>query len=215
MIEVEHQCHCSPWQYPSINTSLPICNGFDKCTQDVLSDTNIEDQCYKNCPVDCTLVRYSKVATSNPINFERICKTDWKRGKEDDILEYALKETLGGDGAEPSKFIRNFQQLVFGKDVGKEELCIENLKKIAIVRLSVEDRLVQSIKRSRRVRITDHFSNIGMYMMKKFSKISDLIVLFQVVHWDCFVVSVSSVSLKSSFGAVAYFKLSVDYIEFF
>ena len=79
MREVEHQCHCSPWEYPSINTSLPICNGFDKCTQDVLSDTNIEDQCYKNCPVDCTLVRYSKVATSNPINFERICKNVFVR----------------------------------------------------------------------------------------------------------------------------------------
>ena len=36
---------------------------------------------------------------------------------------------------------------------------------------------------------------------------------FQVVHWDCFVVSVSSVSLKFSFGAVAYFKLNVDFIE--
>ena len=200
LIEVEKQCHCSPWQYPSINVTLPICNGFDKCAEDVLADTNIEDKCYEDCPVDCTLVRYSKVATTSPINLERICKTDWKRGKEDDILEHALQETLGGDGAEPPKFIRNYQQLVFGKDVGKDVLCMENLKNVAIVRLSVEDRLVQSIKRSRRVRITDHFSNIGECFID-YSKTDlicfilggtlglfcgiSIISVFEIIFWCC------------------------------
>ena len=90
-----------------------------------------------------------------------------------------LQNALGGDDSDPSKFIRNYQQIAYGKDISDEDICMENLQRIAIVRLSIEDRLVQSIKRSRRVRITDHFSNIGKKYFILMTKLSNF--KFQVV----------------------------------
>ena len=197
LIQVEQRCFCSPWQYPSIDVNLPICNGFDGCIDEVLSNATIEDQCYKNCPVDCTMMRYSKVSTAKPLDIERICTKKWKK----ESLEHMLQNALGGDDSDPSKFIRNYQQIAYGKDISDEDICMENLQRIAIVRLSIEDRLVQSIKRSRRVRITDHFSNIGkkyFIFMTKLSKAYSIsggtlglfcgisiISVFEVLFWSC------------------------------
>ena len=176
LIQVEQRCFCSPWQYPSIDVNLPICNGFDGCIEEILTNATIEDQCYQDCPVDCTMMRYSKVSTAKPLDIERICTQKWK----EDSLEHMLQNALGGDDSDPSKFIRNYQQIAYDKDISDEDICQENLQRIAIVRLSIEDRLVQSIKRSRRVRITDHFSNIGnKHWIILYEKVFYLI-LFQV-----------------------------------
>ena len=157
-IEVaEMQCLCSSWQYPSLNTSLPICNGLDDCFEEALNNVNIEDQCFSMCPIDCNMMRYTKVSKSKPLDIKAICS----KKQEEGSLEERLQDLLGNDHAYPPKFIRNYQQLTYGKDTGEDQICMDNLKNMAVVRLKIEDRLVQSIKRSRRVRITDHFSNIG------------------------------------------------------
>ena len=153
----EMSCKCSSWQYPSLNTSLPICNGLDGCFEEALNDAVIEDKCFSMCPIDCNMMRYSKVSKSKPLNIKDICSKTQKEGS----LEEALQDLLGNDHAYPPKFIRNYQQLTYDKDTGEDKICMENLENMAIVRLRIEDSLVQSIKRSRRVRITDHFSNIG------------------------------------------------------
>ena len=154
---IEQTCLCSPWQYPTLNNSLPICNGFDGCYQGVMRDVDLEDKCYSQCPIDCNMMRYSKIMTSKPLDYHAICSDKQRPGS----IEDSLQNMLGNEHAYPPKFIRNYQWITYGKDIGEEKICEENLKNMAIVRLRIDDRLIESIVRTRRVRFTDHLSNIG------------------------------------------------------
>ena len=55
------------------------------------------------------------------------------------------------------------------------------MKHVAIVRISMASKLVDRIKRSQRVRLTDHFSNIGG-TLGLFCGIS-IISVFEVLFW--------------------------------
>ena len=156
--EVEKHCLCSPWQYPSINTSLPICNGFDGCYEKVLADVKIEDNCYPKCPIDCNMVRYSLMVTTKQLDIKKICSKDHVEGS----VKHELGTLFANDEkGYPPKFIRHFQQMKYGKDIGVEKICEERLQNVAMIRMHISGTLFERIKRTKRVRLTDHFSNIG------------------------------------------------------
>ena len=58
-------------------------------------------------------------------------------------------------------FIRRFEQVVYGKDIGSEEICKDNLKGMAIVKFQLASKVITRIKKTKRVSFSDHVSNIG------------------------------------------------------
>ena len=58
-----------------------------------------------------------------------------------------------------------YEQVVNGKDIGKEEICIENIKKLAIVKFQIANEVVTRIKKTPRVTFSGILSNIGTILL--------------------------------------------------
>ena len=78
-------------------------------------------------------------------------------------LAQAFIDYLGLDlnNANPPLFIRRFEQVVYGKDIGDESICKENLKRMAIVKFQLASEIISRITKTKRVSFSDHVSNIG------------------------------------------------------
>ena len=84
------------------------------------------------------------------------------KNNKDDQLAQALSSSLGADpNAYPPMFIRRFEQVVYGKDIGEESICRENLKGMAIVKFQLASQIISRIKKTKRVSFSDHLSNFG------------------------------------------------------
>ena len=82
--------------------------------------------------------------------------------KNDKPLAKALYTSLGENpNANPPLFIRRFEQVVYGKDIGSEEICKDNLKGMAIVKFQFLSKVITRNKKTKRVSFFDHVSNIG------------------------------------------------------
>ena len=102
-------------------------------------------------------VRYSYSVSSIPFDIDVLCNKN-----NDEPLAKALHFSLGEDpNAYPPKFIRRFEQVVYGKDIGDEEICKDNLKGMAIVKFQLASKVITRIKKTKRVSFSDHVSNIG------------------------------------------------------
>ena len=50
------KCKCIPWNYPHIESGIPICHRFSQdCFEIAMGDTNSSVAC--NCPFDCATTR--------------------------------------------------------------------------------------------------------------------------------------------------------------
>ena len=92
-----------------------------------------------------------------PFDIDVLCNEN-----NDEPLAKALHTSLGENpNANPPLFIRRFEQVVYGKDIGSEEICKENLKGMAIVKFQLASKVITRIKMTKRVSFSDHVSNIG------------------------------------------------------
>ena len=92
-----------------------------------------------------------------PFDIDVLCNEN-----NDEPLAKALYTSLGENhNANPPLFIRRFEQVVYGKDIGSEEICKDNLKGMAIVKFQLASKVITRIKKTKRVSFSDHVSNIG------------------------------------------------------
>ena len=106
---------------------------------------------------DLFFYRYFYSVSSTVMDSEELC--NYKNEKD-------LYSLLGkSDLAYPPKFIRTFEQVVYGYDIGYDEICKQNLKGMAIVKFQLASKIIQRIKKTKRVSFSDHISNIGKFLL--------------------------------------------------
>ena len=148
------KCQCIPWDYPHLENEFhKICDRFGRdCFEKFMENTTLIKTC--DCPYECATTRYSYSVSSTAINAEALCKDKsyfgyWNSGK----IGY------------PPKFIRRYEQVVNGKDISEDEICIENTKKMAIVKFQIANEIITRIKKTQRVTNADLLSNIGNFTL--------------------------------------------------
>ena len=141
------KCHCIPWDYPHFDGFMPICDRFGReCFKKYMAVTNSEENC--DCPVDCVTTNYDYSVSSTLIDAESLCDNN-------EI------EDFWDQGLFPTKFVGIYEQIVYGKDIGTATKCIENTKKIAIVKFQIASKIITRIKRTQYVTFAGTLSNIG------------------------------------------------------
>ena len=111
--------------------------------------------------------RYSYSVSSTAFDINVLCN----KNNKDDQLAQAFSFSLGKDSnAYPPMFIRRFEQVVYGKDIGEESICRENLKGMAIVKFQLASQIISRIKKTKRVSFSDHVSNVGKLSGNKTKK---------------------------------------------
>ena len=144
-----NKCQCVPWDYPHLNDSWSICDRFGrKSFLEIMQKVDLNKDC--NCILDCAITRYSFSLHANKINVKELCSNK----------EYNSFMTSGKTGY-PPKFIRRYEQIVYGKDIGNDVLCQNRTKNMAIVRFQIADQIITRIKKTQRMTFADFVSNIG------------------------------------------------------
>ena len=111
----------------------------------------------KNSPKYLFKIRYSYSMSSTAFDIDVLCN----KNNEDPLAE-SFSSSLGKNpNAYPPKFIRRFEQVVYGKEINDHDICKENLKGMAIVKIQLASQIITRIKKTKRVSISDHVSNIG------------------------------------------------------
>ena len=144
------KCQCVPWDYPHLNDSWSICDRFGReCFLDMMIKVDLHKEC--NCILDCAITRYTYSLHANKINAEELCS-------KKEYLSFMSSGTKGY----PPKFIRRYEQIVYGKDIGNDVLCQNRTRNMAIVRFQIADQIITRIKKTQRMTFADFVSNIGM-----------------------------------------------------
>ena len=108
-------------------------------------------------------LRYTYSVSSTAFDIEVLCN----KNNRDNPLAQAFSSSLGkSPNAYPPMFIRRFEQVVDGRDIGEESICRENLKGMAIVKFQIASQIISKIKKTKRVSFSDQLSNIGKYFQK-------------------------------------------------
>ena len=143
------KCQCVPWDYPHLNDSWSICDRFGReCFLDMMIKVDLHKEC--NCILDCAITRYTYSLHTNKINAEELCS-------KKKYLSFMSSGTTGY----PPKFIRRYEQIVYGKDIGNDVLCQNRTRNMAIVRFQIADQIITRIKKTQRMTFADFVSNIG------------------------------------------------------
>ena len=145
--------NCTPWNYPYLTENQQTCNFegagyFEK----QMKNTTYLESCQEHCPQECTKIMYTSSVSSEPFDVEGLC--DEKYWPAYDPHFFFIK-------GNPNGLVRNFEAIVNGKDMSRQEFCKSTLQRIAIVQIRLASNLVTAIKRSQRVTLTGHIANIG------------------------------------------------------
>ena len=108
------------------------------------------------CLYDCATTRYSYSVSSTAFDSEALCHP-----KNPDPLAQAIFRDLGKKATRPPRFIRRYEQVVYGNKIGDKEICMENLKGVAIVKFQLAGQQITRIKKTKRVTFSESLSNIG------------------------------------------------------
>ena len=117
-----------------------------KCNY-VETDTQVE---IKNFEIDN--YRYAYSVSSTAIDADALCKKK---------SNYVNQWASGTEGF-PPKFIRRYEQAMYGQDINNVDICINNTRKLAIVKFQIATQIINRIKKQQRVTNADIISNIGM-----------------------------------------------------
>ena len=117
-----------------------------------MKNTTYLESCQEHCPQECTKIMYTSSVSSEPFDVEGLC--DEKYWSTYDPHFFFIK-------GNPNGLVRNFEAIVNGKDMSRQEFCKSTLQRIAIVQIRLASNLVTAIKRSQRVTLTGHIANIG------------------------------------------------------
>ena len=105
-----------------------------------------------DCLPECATTRYAYSVSSTAIDSEALCKDD----------HYRAFWSSGKTGY-PPKFIRRYEQVLYNKEIGEDDICIQNTKRLAIVKFQIANQIITRIKKTKRVTFADTLSNVGMY----------------------------------------------------
>jgi hypothetical protein len=144
------KCGCIPWDYPHPGNLEPVCDRWGKeCFEIRMGNTETVEKC--DCPYDCATTRYSYSVSSTALDVEAMCNRD----------SFYQDELSGYLTSFPPMFIRRYEQVVRGYDIGEEAICKKNLKGIAIVKFQLANQIITRIRKTERVTFSDQLSNIG------------------------------------------------------
>jgi hypothetical protein len=144
------KCGCIPWDYPHPGNLEPVCDRWGKeCFEVSMGNTETVEKC--DCPYDCATTRYPYSVSSTALDVEAMCS---KGSPYEDVLSGSLTSL-------PPMFIRRYEQVVRGYDIGDDEICKKNLKGIAIVKFQLANQIITRIRKTERVTFSDQLSNIG------------------------------------------------------
>ena len=113
-----------------------------------MSNSSLIKTC--KCLPECATTKYAYSVSSTIIDAEAMCK--------DSQYKKYLSSNKNGY---PPMFIRRYEQVIYGKDIDNDAICIENTKKLAIVKFQITSQIITRIKKSMRVSFADTLSNIG------------------------------------------------------
>ena len=144
--------NCTPWNYPYLQENQQTCN-FEGAFyfEEQMKNTTLLQQCQEQCPQECTKILYTSSVSSEPFDIDGMC------GEEYDYFEawfFYVKN-------HPNGLVRNYEELINGKNMTRLEFCKTVLQRIAIVQIRLASNLVTAIKRSQRVTLTGQLANIG------------------------------------------------------
>ena len=143
------KCHCIPWDYPHLNDSMNICDRFGRdCFEKFMANSTFIKNC--DCLPECATTRYAYSVSSTAIDSEALCKDD----------HYRAFWSSGKTGY-PPKFIRRYEQVLYNKEIGEDDICIQNTKRLAIVKFQIANQIITRIKKTKRVTFADTLSNVG------------------------------------------------------
>ena len=111
-----------------------------------MGTTNSTINC--DCPEDCVTTFYYYSVSTTLIDAEALCDNN-------EIKEF------WNQGLFPTKFIAMYEQIIYGKEIGAVAKCIENTKKMAIVKFQIASKMITRIKRTQYVTFAGTLSNIG------------------------------------------------------
>ena len=147
--------NCTPWNYPFFKPHQQTCNFYAVYEfEKQMRDSSSINQCQAKCPQECTKMLYTTSISSEPFDWQGMCDQD---------LNYVLYFDPNPfyQYSQPIGIIKSYEQMVFNKNMSNLEFCKETLKRLAVVRIKLASNTVTAIKRSKRVTITGHISNIG------------------------------------------------------
>ena len=102
---------------------------------------------------------------STVLNIDDKCR---KKNNPDLDLFYAkwFGEFSSASTALPQMFMRRYQQVTYGADIGTNEICKHNLKTgAAVVKFQLATQSVTQIEKKIRVQQADYISNIGTHIL--------------------------------------------------
>ena len=162
------KCHCVPWDYPHLNDSMAICDGYVReIFKEIMVNPETKKAC-QYCENDCTTTSYSYSVYATKIDANRLCKPKPDDAPQeesistfDKALLYGTVEDNVNDYEMPPRFIRHFEEIVNGKSNNEMDLCIERVNHLAIVNFQIDTQTVTQIQRTERVTFANTLSNIG------------------------------------------------------
>ena len=171
---------------------LEVCEGWGRyCFESVLKDTNKRLNNCGYCLPDCIitrymtfqlcnifqrfkvqnyyfyflyffliLTRYSYSVSSTVLDINSICQSNSK-DKEPFYANW-YNDFSAKSRALPPSFMRRFQQVFYGVDIGRDEICKANLETgVAVVKFQLAAQTVTQIEKKLRYSESDYISNIG------------------------------------------------------
>ena len=107
------------------------------------------------------LFRYSYSVSSTVLNIKSICDSN---PKDLEPFYYTFGRDFS-DKALPPTFMRRYQQVVYGVDIGGNEICKKNLETgLAVVKFQLAAQKVTQIEKKLRYSDADHISSLGMFV---------------------------------------------------
>ena len=144
--------NCTPWNYPFFKQHQQTCNFYAVLMfEEQMRNSSKIKQCQAKCPQECTKMLYTASISSEPFDWQRMWDQNYDYFNPNPFYQYS----------QPIGILKSYEQMVFGKNMSNLEFCKDTLKRIAIVRIKLASNTVTAIKRSKRVTITGHISNIG------------------------------------------------------
>ena len=108
-------------------------------------------------------LRYSYSVSSTVLDIDSICQ---KNQKDQDPFYAGWYEDFSDEArALPPSFIRRYQQVVYGVNIGKDQICRNNMKTgIAVVKFQLATQTVTQIEKKLRYSQADIISNLGKHV---------------------------------------------------
>ena len=86
------KCHCVPWDYPHLNDSMAICDGYVReIFKEIMVNPETKEAC-QFCENDCTTTSYSYSVYATKIDANFLCKPKPDDDPQESISNFAEEQ---------------------------------------------------------------------------------------------------------------------------